>query len=250
VNKFLSEHFFKYVDYDFTARMEDDLDAVSRGEKEWRPLLQEFWGEFKLQVDEKETADRPGTEILEELCPKCQKPLSKRLGRNGYFIGCTGYPECDYTRNVDEEAGASNEPQYVEDRVCPKCESKLVIKRGRYGKFIGCSNYPNCKHMEPLEKPADTGVLCPECKQANMLKRKSRYGKIFYSCARYPDCKYAVWNLPLNEPCPKCGWPILTIKTTKRRGTEKVCAVKECGFAEPYEGELDMPEAAPPVGTG
>ncbi|HWR87041.1 MAG TPA: type I DNA topoisomerase [Acidiferrobacterales bacterium] len=250
VNKFLSEHFFKYVDYDFTARMEDDLDAVSRGEKEWRPLLQEFWGEFKLQVDEKETADRPGTEILEELCPKCQKPLSKRLGRNGYFIGCTGYPECDYTRNVDEEAGASNEPQYVEDRVCPKCESKLVIKRGRYGKFIGCSNYPNCKHMEPLEKPADTGVQCPECKQASMLKRKSRYGKIFYSCARYPDCKYAVWNLPLNEPCPKCGWPILTIKTTKRRGTEKVCPVKECGFAEPYEGELDMPEAAPQVGTG
>jgi len=250
VNKFLSEHFFKYVDYDFTARMEDDLDAVSRGEKEWRPLLQEFWGEFKTQVDEKETADRPGTEILAELCPKCQKPLSKRLGRNGYFIGCTGYPECDYTRNVDEEAGASNEPQYVEDRVCPKCESKLVIKRGRYGKFIGCSNYPNCKHMEPLEKPADTGVQCPECKQANMLKRKSRYGKIFYSCARYPDCKYAVWNLPLNEPCPKCGWPILTIKTTKRRGTEKVCPVKECGFAEPYEGELDMPEAAPQVGTG
>ena len=250
VNKFLSEHFFKYVDYDFTARMEDDLDAVSRGEKEWQPLLQEFWGEFKVQVDEKETVDRPGLEILEELCPKCQKPLSKRLGRNGYFIGCTGYPECDYTRNVDEEAGASNEPQYVEDRVCPKCESKLVIKRGRYGKFIGCSNYPNCKHMEPLEKPADTGVLCPECKQANMLKRKSRYGKIFYSCARYPDCKYAVWNLPLNEPCPKCGWPILTIKTTKRRGTEKVCAVKDCGFAEPYEGELDLPGAAPQIGTG
>lgn len=250
VNKFLSEHFFKYVDYDFTARMEDDLDAVSRGEKEWRPLLQEFWGEFKVQVDEKETADRPGLEILEELCPKCSKPLSKRLGRNGYFIGCTGYPECDYTRNVDEEAGASNEPQYVEDRVCPKCESKLVIKRGRYGKFIGCSNYPNCKHMEPLEKPADTGVQCPECKQASMLKRKSRYGKIFYSCARYPDCKYAVWNLPLNEPCPKCAWPILTIKTTKRRGTEKVCPVKECGFAEPYEGELDMPGAAPQIGTG
>ena len=250
VNKFLSEHFFKYVDYDFTARMEDDLDAVSRGEKEWRPLLQEFWGEFKLRVDEKETVDRPGTEILAEPCPKCGKPLSKRLGRNGYFIGCTGYPECDYTRNVDEEAGASNEPQYVEDRVCPKCESKLVIKRGRYGKFIGCSNYPNCKHMEPLEKPADTGVQCPECKQASMLKRKSRYGKIFYSCARYPDCKYAVWNLPLNEPCPKCAWPILTIKTTKRRGTEKVCPVKECGFAEPYEGELDMPGAAPAIGTG
>ncbi len=244
VNKFLSEHFFHYVDYEFTARMEDDLDAVSRGEKEWKPLLKEFWDDFNTQVVSKENVDRPGTEILEEPCPKCGKPLSKRLGRNGYFIGCTGYPECDYTRNVDEEAGASNEPQIVEGRVCPKCSSPLVIKRGRYGKFIGCSNYPNCKHMEPLEKPADTGVECPECKQASMLKRKSRYGKIFYSCARYPDCKYAVWNLPLKEPCPKCGWPILTIKITKRRGTEKVCPVKECGFAEPFEGEV--PGLEPP----
>ena len=244
VNKFLSEHFQHYVDYEFTARMEDDLDAVSRGEKEWKPLLQEFWDEFKGQVDSKEDAARPGLELLEEDCPKCGKKLSKRLGRNGYFIGCTGYPECNYTRNVDDEAGASNEPQIVEGRSCPKCTSPLVVKRGRYGKFIGCSNYPNCKHMEPLEKPADTGVQCPECKQATMLKRKSRYGKIFFSCARYPDCKYAVWNLPLNEPCPKCAFPILTLKTTKRRGTEKVCPTKNaegkpaCDYAEPYEGEL------------
>ena len=237
VNKFLSEHFHKYVDYDFTARLEDDLDAVSRGEREWRPLLKEFWTEFHQQVVDKEDVDRPGIEMMEEDCPKCAKKLSKRLGRNGYFIGCTGYPECDYTRNVDDEVGASNEPQIVEGRSCPKCESALVIKRGRYGKFIGCSNYPNCKHMEPLEKPADTGVQCPECKQASMLKRKSRYGKIFYSCARYPDCKYAVWNLPIPEPCPQCGWPITSIKVTKRRGTEKVCPQKECGFAEPYEGE-------------
>jgi DNA topoisomerase-1 len=237
VNKFLSEHFQKYVDYDFTAKLEDELDAVSRGERDWIPLLREFWSEFKEQVDDKENVDRPGIEMLEEECPKCSKKLTKRLGRNGYFIGCSGYPDCDYTRNVDEEAGASNEPQIVEGRSCPKCESALVIKRGRYGKFIGCSNYPNCKHMEPLEKPADTGVQCPECKQSTMLKRKSRYGKIFYSCARYPDCKYAVWNLPIPEPCPKCGWPILSIKTTKRRGTEQVCPQKECGYAEPYEGE-------------
>ncbi len=238
VNKFLSEHFHHYVDYEFTARMEDDLDAISRGEKEWRPLLQEFWGDFQTQVKDKENVDRPGTEILEEPCPKCGKKLSKRLGRNGYFIGCTGYPECDYTRNVDEDAATAAQPQIVEGRMCPKCGSQLIIKRGRYGKFIGCSGYPNCKHMEPLEKPADTGVECPECKQATMLKRKSRYGKVFYSCARYPDCKYAVWNLPLKEPCPKCGWPITTIKITKRRGTEKVCPIKECGFAEPYEGEV------------
>ncbi|MEK6551568.1 MAG: type I DNA topoisomerase [Pseudomonadota bacterium] len=247
VNKFLSEHFHQYVDYEFTARLEDDLDAISRGEKVWQPVLKDFWVEFKAQVKDKETVDRPGVEMMEENCPKCGKQLAKRLGRNGYFIGCTGYPECDYTRNVDEAAGSINEPQIVEGRLCPKCNSNLVVKRGRYGKFIGCSSYPNCKHMEPLEKPADTGVECPECKQSTLLKRKSRYGKIFYSCARYPDCKYACWNPPIKEPCPKCGWPILSIKTTKRRGVEKVCPVKECGFAEPYDGELpDYAAPAPP----
>ncbi|MCK7577420.1 MAG: topoisomerase DNA-binding C4 zinc finger domain-containing protein [Chromatiales bacterium] len=191
--------------------MEDDLDAISRGEKEWQPLLKDFWDDFQAQVKEKESVERPGTEILEEACPKCGKKLSKRLGRNGYFIGCTGYPECDYTRNVDEDAATAATSRRSSRAACARsANSALVIKRGRYGKFIGCSGYPNCKHMEPLEKPADTGVECPECKQATMLKRKSRYGKIFYSCARYPDCKYAVWNLPLKEPCPKCGWPILT----------------------------------------
>ncbi len=238
VNKFLTEHFFRYVDYDFTARMEDELDAISRGEKAWRPVLKEFWGDFNTQVKEKETVERPGVELLEEKCPKCGKQVAKRLGRNGYFIGCTGYPECNYTRNVDDAAGTSNEPEIVPDRVCPKCSSPLVIKRGRYGKFIGCTGYPNCNHMEPLEKPADTGVQCPECKQATMLKRKSRYGKVFYSCARYPDCKYACWNPPVAEPCPKCGWPILTIKVTKRRGTERACPVKACGFVEAYAGEI------------
>jgi len=235
VNKFLSQHFKKYVDYDFTARLEDELDAVSRGEKEWKPLLKDFWVEFKQQVDSKEDVERPGVELLDEDCPKCGKKVAKRLGRNGYFVGCTGYPECDYTRNVDDAPGSTNEPEVVEGRKCPECKSDLVIKRGRYGKFIGCSNYPNCRHMEPLEPPEDTGVPCPECRQGNMLKRKSRYGKVFFSCARYPDCKYAVWNRPLNESCPDCGHPMLTIKTTKRRGTEKVCPQKECKYAIPYE---------------
>ena len=117
-------------------------------------------------------------------------------------------------------------------RKCPECESDLIVRTGRYGKFIGCSNYPKCKHMEPIEKPKDTNVKCAECKQANMLARKSRFGKLFYSCERYPDCKYAVWNEPVDEACPKCKWPILTIKTTKRRGTEKLCPQQSCDFSE------------------
>lgn len=243
VNKFLTEHFTRYVDYDFTARLEDELDEVARGEKEWVPLLDEFWSPFKSLVDKKEeTVSRKDvtSEALDEACPKCGKPLSIRLGRRGRFIGCTGYPDCDYTRNLDESADdAPQEPEKVEGRQCPDCGSDLIIRRGRYGKFIGCSNYPKCKHIEPLEKPRDTGIECPECKQGKMLERKSRYGKIFYSCERYPKCKYATWNPPIEEPCPQCGWPILTVKTTKRYGTQKVCPQKECGY------KVAAPELAP-----
>lgn len=234
VNKFLTLYFTQYVDYDFTARLEDELDEISRGEKPWIPVLDEFWQPFKHRVDDVETTVQRKDvtqESIDEKCPKCGKELSIRLGRRGRFVGCTGYPECDYTRNLEGETTA---PEILEDRKCPDCGSALVIKAGRYGKFIGCSNYPNCKHMEPLEKPADTGIVCPECKQGSILKRKSRYGKIFFSCSRYPDCKYAIWNEPIAESCPKCNWPILTIKVTKRRGTEKVCPQKECGFSIPF----------------
>ncbi len=240
VNKFLTEHFTQYVDYDFTARFEDELDEVSRGERDWLKLMREFWNPFHELVEDKEqSVSRKDVtqEEMDEKCPKCGAKLAIRLGRRGRFIGCTAYPECDYTRDLNESKEEAEAPEVIEGRTCPKCDSPLIIRRGRYGKFIGCSGYPKCKYIEPLEKPKDTGVECPECKQGTMLTRKSRYGKIFYSCSRYPDCTYAVWNEPINEPCPKCGWPILTIKTTKRRGTEKVCPQKECDYAEPYERE-------------
>jgi DNA topoisomerase-1 len=126
----------------------------------------------------------------------------------------------------------------VEGRKCPQCESDLIIRSGRYGKFIGCSNYPDCKYIEPLEKPEDSGVQCPQCKKGNILKRKSRRGKIFYSCARYPECDYAIWNEPLAQPCPTCHWPITSIKTTKRSGTQRVCPQQDCKFAEPWDAPV------------
>ena len=239
VSRFLTQHFDQYVDYDFTARLEDDLDEIARGERDWIPLMESFWKPFHERVQEKEASvsrQEVTTEALDENCPKCGKPLQIKLGRRGRFIGCSGYPDCDYTRNLDETA-ESAEPEVVEGRKCPECGSDLLIRRGRYGKFIGCSGYPGCKYIEPLEKPEDTGVPCPVCGKGTMLKRKSRNGKIFYSCSTYPDCNYAVWNEPLNEPCPECGWPMLTLKTTKRRGTEKVCPQKDCKFSEPVETE-------------
>ncbi|MGR8980509.1 MAG: type I DNA topoisomerase [Gammaproteobacteria bacterium] len=241
VNKFLTEHFTKYVDYDFTANLEDELDAVSRGEKEWIPLMSEFWKPFTSLVQEKEeSVQRKDVtqEAIDAKCPECGSPLSIRLGRNGRFIGCTNYPACSYTRNLNDDNHNSEEPEVVEGRACPKCASPLVIKAGRYGKFIGCSAYPKCRYIEPLEKPSETGVDCPQCKKGKILKRKSRSGKIFYSCSEYPKCDYALWNAPIKQACPECRWPILTVKETKRRGVEKVCPQKDCKYATPYEGNL------------
>ncbi len=238
VNKFLSNYFTRYVDYAFTAHLEDELDAVARGEEEWVPLLRKFWRPFKEKIDETDKNVKRSDvtqEKIDEKCPKCGEQLSIRLGRHGRFIGCTNYPDCDYTRNLGDDGDERPEAEKVEGRQCPDCGGDLIIKTSRYGKFIGCDNYPECKHIEPLEKPVDTGVTCPKCNQGTLMKRKSRRGKIFYSCSRYPDCDYATWNEPVAEPCPQCGWPILTLKTTKRRGTEKVCPQKDCSHAEQIE---------------
>lgn len=246
VNRFLTEHFARYVDYEFTAKLEDGLDEVSRGELDWIPLMQSFWEPFHHLVEEKDkSVQRKDVtqEALDEACPKCGKPLSIRLGRRGRFIGCTGFPECDYTRNLgngeEEEQQAAEQ---VEGRTCPTCGGALLVRSGRYGRFIGCSNYPKCKFIEPLVKPSDTGITCPQCGKGTMLQRRSRRGKVFYSCSTYPDCDYAVWNEPVATPCPECHWPIMTIKATRSK-TELVCPQKECGHTEPYEAETAEPHA-------
>lgn len=234
VNRFLTGYFTRYVDYKFTAELEDTLDAIARGEKEWIPVLEEFWKPFVQQIqttDEQVQRKDVTSEILDDKCPKCQKPLSIRLGKRGRFIGCTAYPECDYTQDIAGQDNEKNEPEVVEGRTCPSCSSVLHIKTGRYGRFIGCSNYPQCKHMEPIEKPSDTGVECPKCHQAKILQRKSRKGKIFYSCGNYPKCDYALWNEPLNQACPKCDWPILTVKESKKMGRQILCPQEGCGYS-------------------
>ncbi|AOY00541.1 type I DNA topoisomerase [Jeongeupia sp. USM3] len=238
VNKFLTDHFTQYVDYNFTAKLEDQLDEISNGSREWVPVLDDFWKRFHDTVVEKQGLSRKEVtqEELDEDCPKCGNKLAIRLGKRGRFIGCTTYPECDYTRNLGDDADAAPvEPEVVPDRTCPKCDSPLHIKMGRYGKFIGCSAYPKCKHIEPLEPPKDTGVECPQCHKGTLKEKKSRYGKLFYSCSTYPDCNYATWDPPIAEACPQCQWPVLTIKTTKRRGVEKKCPQKECGWSEVIE---------------
>jgi DNA topoisomerase-1 len=240
VNRFLTEYFTRYVDYDFTARLEDELDAVSRGEEEWVPLLEQFWRPFKDKVDHTHSTVKRSDvthEALDEACPKCGAPLSIRLGRHGRFVGCTNYPQCDYTRNLETPGQDPDEPQLVEGRHCPKCGAALVLKQGRFGRFLGCSAYPDCSHIEPLERPEDTGVTCPVCHQGTLMKRKSRKGKVFYSCSTYPACDYAIWNPPLPGPCPNCSWPILTLRTNRSKRQERSCPQKGCSWSEPWAGD-------------
>jgi DNA topoisomerase I len=237
VKRFLTSYFTRYVDYKFTAHLEDTLDAVARGEKEWVPVLEEFWQPFIHQIqdiDAQVQRKDVTTELLDEQCPKCTKPLSIRLGKRGRFIGCTGYPECDYTQDLSGQ-DPDKKDEVIDGRMCPLCNHELHIKTGRYGRFIGCSHYPECKHMEPLEKPADTGVTCPKCNQAKILQRKSRKGKIFYSCGDYPKCDYALWNEPIDKPCPQCAWPILTVKENKKTGRQILCPREGCGYSEKEE---------------
>ncbi len=134
VNKFLTEHFTRYVDYGFTANLEDELDEISEGKREWIPVLDEFWQGFNRLIADKKDVERPGTEILEEKCPKCGRPLSKRLGRRGSFIGCTGYPECDYTRSLAGEAEAGEARRELGQH--PDTGQQVLLLRGPYGPYV------------------------------------------------------------------------------------------------------------------
>ena len=134
VIKFLNEHFTRYVDYGFTANLEDELDDISEGKRDWIPVLEEFWKGFNKLIGEKKDVDRPGTEILEEACPKCGKPLSKRLGKRGSFIGCTGYPECDYTRSLGGEEDAGEARKELGSH--PDTNQIVLLLRGPYGPYV------------------------------------------------------------------------------------------------------------------
>ncbi|NWF38975.1 type I DNA topoisomerase [Mariprofundus sp. NF] len=237
VNKFLVASFGAIVDPKFTASVEDKLDAVARGETGWKPVLREFWGPFKEAVDLAATAERPSEES-DEVCPECGKPMAIKLGKYGKFLACTGYPECKVAKPLNGTAEQA-EPE-LSDQKCDKCGELMAIKAGRYGKFLGCSAYPACKNIQPLEKPVDTGIPCPTCGKGTFLEKKSRRGKIFYSCSCYPKCTNALWNEPIDKPCPQCNAPYVTVKKTKRRGTEHVCVSEGCGWKE----QVDLPEAA------
>lgn len=227
VNQFLTTHLTKYVDLKFTANLEDTLDNIAIGNQHKLPILHTFWDELSKTVQEKQDISRMEltSTPLDENCPKCSKPLISRFGKYGRFIGCSGYPDCDYMRKVDKD-GNSEEiapPEIVPDRVCPKDGGQLVIRNGKYGKFISCANYPKCKHIENIDNPENEhAITCPECNKGKIVSKKGRFG-IFYSCNNYPDCKTIFKYEPVDAKCPACNYDVMMTHTTKTKGTQHIC---------------------------
>jgi DNA topoisomerase-1 len=225
VNDLLVEHFHHVVDYRFTAEMESNLDAIAEGEKEWQPVIKDFYIPFKENLDKKDKElDKKNIaeEATDEKCEKCGKPMIIKIGRFGKFLACTGYPECKSTRPVPGSEEAKQEVQ-VTDEKCEKCGSPMVVKRGRFGPFLGCSKYPECKNIKSIDKKIN--VKCPKCKEGDLVEKRTKRRKIFFGCNRYPKCDFAIWEKPNGEVCPKSN----DLLVFAAKGVIK-CSNKECDF--------------------
>src|SRR6516225_7866414 len=170
-----------------------------------------------------------------EPCENCGKPMTLKRGRFGQFLACTGYPECKTTRKLAPGTKTPKKPDVILEEICPQCgKAKLAVKEGRFGEFTACSDYPKCKYI----KPKTVGVTCPKsgC-GGELIERRSKRGKVFYGCLKYPDCDFVLWNKPVPESCPQCGAPFLLEKSTKREGVIRYCNEESCSYKVPVEAE-------------
>ncbi len=243
----LVKAFPKEMDVQFTAGMEEQLDRISEGEVKWKQVLQDFYTPFQetLKRAEVEMRDVKREEIPTDVkCEKCGSAMVIKWGKMGRFLACSGYNDPDINcKNTKDFKEVDGKVVVVEEEttneVCDKCGKPMVIKRGRFGRFMACSGYPDCKSSKPLS----IGVNCFECKVGYLTERRSRRGKIFFGCNRYPECKFAAWDRPLPEACPSCQSPYLLQKYSKRDGAYIACPNKECDYRRDIE-------SAPPPATG
>ncbi|KKR69885.1 MAG: topoisomerase protein [Parcubacteria group bacterium GW2011_GWF1_40_6] len=236
VSDFLEKHFANYISDTFTAEMEDELDEISRGEREYEKTLKDFYGPFSKEVklkDKLEKATNLGDAPENIKCPKCESSMIIKLSRGGKFYSCSKYPDCDGALMLD---GTELKGPEETGEMCPLCGEKkgksgggkLVIKQRRdgTGTFISCSRYPKCKFIkkdEAEEARKKTGVMCPVCKTGDISERRGRFG-IFYSCSNYPDCKFAIKAKPTGNICKECGSLMMEgTKTIPERCSNKAC---------------------------
>lgn len=202
VTDMLVESFPEILNVEFTARMEEELDEIEEGQLEWRKAMNDFYGPFSqsLEKAKKEMKNIKAEEVPTDIkCDKCSSMMVIKWGRKGKFLACTAYPECkntkDFTTGEDGKVVPLEKTAEVTDTTCPKCGKQMVVKSGRFGRFLACSDYPECKSTMPYS----TGVPCPEDDGGMLVERRTKKGRVFYSCSKYPACKYATWEFPKRD---------------------------------------------------
>jgi DNA topoisomerase-1 len=219
----------------FTSSMESDLDRVEEGEVNWRKMLGEFYGPFAASLKDADfealIAEAHDLSALEtERCPTCGGKLVARGGFFGPFVACENHPKtCRYTRPLRGE----RKPAELTDQVCHECGELMVIRHGRSGEFLGCSKFPKCRGTRSMP----TGVKCPKDGGDISIRRSKKRGKAFYGCSNYPACDFVIWDKPVAEVCPECGYIGAEMKSNKTRGEYRRCI--KCA------NEWDAPEVQP-----
>lgn len=243
VCKQLVSQFADIMDYKFTAGMEEKLDKIAEKKAVWNVVLKEFYTPFMEVVNSvMKTAQKVVIES-DKKCPNCGKVMLVKTSRFGtQFLGCSGYPECktiislNNSVELDDVEGEGKEQQTVDEK-CEKCGSEMVMKVGPYGKYLECKE---CKNRKKYIR--STGVKCLKCGEGTIIEKKSKYGKIFFGCNRYPECSYALWDEPTGNKCPECGE--LLVKKVTKNGNFEVCSSRTCSFKHPLEDvkESEKPE--------
>jgi DNA topoisomerase-1 len=223
VNKLLVETFPHIFNVEFTARMEDELDRIEGGKDNWVETVRQFYASWKDTLKEANERRKELKQALQEEssvdCEECGLRMVIKWGRNGRFLACPGFPQCKNAKPLGDE-----QEQPETDEVCEQCNSPLVVKTGRYGRFLACSGYPECKNV----KPFSLGIDCPQedC-DGELVEKQSRKGKVFYGCNRFPKCKFASWDKPVERSCPQCQTPLLFEKSSRSGFSVLFCRVCE-----------------------
>jgi DNA topoisomerase-1 len=232
VNELLVANFPRVLDVGFTAKMESELDEVEDGERGWVATLKEFYEPFEGALAEarKKMRDVKREQVKTDIkCDKCGNAMVIKWGRHGEFLACSDYPDCRNTKEFDraEDGSLKIRETKLSDEKCDLCGSAMIVRRGRFGEFLACSRYPDCKGTKSIS----TGVTCPECKGGDLVQKRTRGGRLFFGCARYPKCKFALWDKPVDGPCPECGFAVLVEKYSRKTGeTSIACPQKGCSY--------------------
>lgn len=221
VERVMVKSFPDVFNVQFTSHMEGDLDKIEEGNINWRVMLKDFYGPFAEAVKGADIEALIGeahdlSSLATERCPDCGGKLVPRGGFFGPFLACENHPkECKYTRPLRGD----RKPAQPTDEICHECGAPMVIRQGRSGEFLGCSKFPKCRGTRSMP----TGVKCPKDGGDIAVRRSKKRGKAFYGCSNYPKCDFVVWDKPVVETCPECGYVGAEAKFTKARGDYRRC---------------------------